>query len=151
MPSSTRPPADDALVLAARQPLSLITLDIMLPTMDGWELLSRLKQVPDLRRIPVVIISIAADPAKGVALGAAAVLQKPISRQELLESLVDLGCPLSPDRTLKVLVVDDDPAAVELIVARLRGLASHVLRAYGGKDAIDLARREHPSSLCSIC
>ncbi|HMI55143.1 MAG TPA: PAS domain S-box protein, partial [Gemmatimonadaceae bacterium] len=47
--------AEAALVVAIQQPLSLITLDIMLPNMDGWELLSRLKQVPELRRVPVVI------------------------------------------------------------------------------------------------
>jgi CheY-like chemotaxis protein len=74
--------AEDALVLAVQQPLSLITLDILLPHMDGWELLGRLKQVPDLWRIPVVIISIVADRNKGFALGAAAVVQKPISRKE---------------------------------------------------------------------
>ena len=83
--------AEAALVLAVQQPLSLITLDIMLPNMDGWELLSRIKQVPALERIPVVIISIVADRNKGFALGAAAVMQKPMSRQELYESLVDLG------------------------------------------------------------
>ena len=55
----------------------------MLPNMDGWELLGRLKQVKALKRIPVLIISIVADRNKGFALGAAAVMQKPISRQEL--------------------------------------------------------------------
>src|SRR4029079_8906428 len=83
--------AEAALVLAVQQPLALITLDIMLPNMDGWELLTRLKQVPELKRIPVVIVSIVADTSKGFSLGAAAVMQKPISRQELYESLVDLG------------------------------------------------------------
>ena len=132
-------------MLAVQQPLSLITLDIMLPNMDGWEFLSRLKQVPALRRIPVVIISIVADRNKGFALGAAAVMQKPISRQELYESLVDLGLfPALAGRTLKVLVVDDDPKAVELIAVRIQGLASTVLRAYGGREAIDTARRELP-------
>ena len=137
--------AEAALALAAQQPLSLITLDIMLPDMDGWEFLGRLKQVPALARIPVVIISIVADRNKGFALGAAAVMQKPISRQELYESLVELGLfPLSQGKTLKVLVVDDDPKAVELIAVRISGLASTVLRAYGGREAIDAARRELP-------
>ena len=98
----------------------------MLPDMDGWEFLSRLKQMPALRRIPVVIISIVADRNKGFALGAAAVMQKPISRQELYDSLVELGLfPLAPGSTLKVLVVDDDPKAVELIAVRMRGLGEH--------------------------
>jgi CheY-like chemotaxis protein len=137
--------AEAALALAVQQPLSLITLDIMLPNMDGWEFLSRLKQVPDLRRIPVVIISIVADRNKGFALGAAAVMQKPISRQELYESLLDLGLfPVASRKVLKVLVVDDEPSAVDLVAVRILGLAGTVLRAYGGRDAIDIARRELP-------
>jgi PAS domain S-box-containing protein len=137
--------AEAALALAVQQPLALITLDVMLPNMDGWEFLGRIKQLPDLRRIPVVIISIVADRNKGFALGAAAVMQKPISRQELYESLVDLGLfPVSRGQSLKVLVVDDDPKGVELIAVRVLGLASSVLRAYGGREAIDTARRELP-------
>jgi CheY-like chemotaxis protein len=137
--------AEAALDIAVQQPLSLITLDIMLPNMDGWELLTRLKRVEELRRIPVVIISIVADRNKGFVLGAAAVMQKPISRQELYESLVDLGLfPVSQGHALKVLIVDDDPKAVDLIAVRILGLASTVLRAYGGREAIDAARRELP-------
>jgi PAS domain S-box-containing protein len=137
--------AEDALALAARQPLSLITLDIMLPNVDGWEFLARLKAVPDLKRVPVVIISILADRNKGFALGAAAVMQKPISRQELSESLAEIGLsPLSDGQTLTVLVVDDDPQAVEMIALRIQGLASTVLRAFGGREAIEIARRELP-------
>jgi CheY-like chemotaxis protein len=125
--------------------VSLITLDMMLPNMDGWEFLSRLKQVPDLCRIPVVIISIVADRNKGFALGAAAVMQKPISRQMLYESLVDLGLfPVSQGHRLKVLIVDDDRKAVELIAVPVLALSSIVLRAYGGREAIEAARQELP-------
>ena len=134
-----------ALTLAAQHPLSLITLEIMLPDIDGWEFLARVKQVPELSRVPVVIISIVADRNKGFALGAAAVLEKPMSRQELMESLVELGLfPVSHGQTLKVLVVDDDPKAVDLIAVRLLDLASTVERAYGGREAIAAARSEHP-------
>jgi PAS domain S-box-containing protein len=137
--------AEAALALAEQQPLSLITLDIMLPNMDGWEFLGRIKQVPSLANIPVVIISIVADRDKGFALGAASVMQKPISRQELYDSLVQLGLfPLPQGQALKILVVDDDPKAVELIAVRVLGMASTVLRAYGGRDAIRLARTELP-------
>jgi CheY-like chemotaxis protein len=92
-----------------------------------------------------VIISILADRKKGFALGAAAVMQKPISRKELYEALVELGLsPLTYGQTLTVLIVDDDPIAVELAALRIGDLASTVLRAYGGQDAIDIARRELP-------
>jgi CheY-like chemotaxis protein len=134
-----------ALVLAVQQPLSLIALDIMLPNMDGWAFLSGLKELPDLRRVPVVIISSVAGPNLRFSLGAAALLEKPISRRELYESLVDLRLfPLSQGRKLKVLVVDDDPKAVELMAVYTQALASTVLRAYGGREAIDAALRELP-------
>jgi CheY-like chemotaxis protein len=140
--------AERALVVAQQQPLSLITLDIMLPDMDGWEFLGRIKQVPALARIPVVIISIVASSTKGFALGASAIMQKPISRQELYEALVELGLfPLARGRSLKVLVADDDPKAVELTAVRVLGMASTVLKAYGGQQAIDIARRELPDLL----
>jgi CheY-like chemotaxis protein len=112
--------------------------------MDGWELLGHLKQMPALEHIPVVIISILADRNKGFSLGAAAVMQKPISRQALSESLAELGLvPLSSDKLFRVLVVDDDPKAVELISVHLRGLAI-VKRAYGGREAIAAVREELP-------
>ena len=133
------------MVLAAQQPLTLITLDIMLPEMDGWEFLARIKQVPALMHVPVVIISIVADRNKGFALGASAILQKPMSRQDLSDSLVELGLlPLAHGRALKVLVIDDDPDAVELVAVRIQGLASEVVRAYGGAEGIAAARRELP-------
>jgi CheY-like chemotaxis protein len=139
------PTAEAALELAVKQPLALITLDIMLPNMDGWEFLARVKKIPALSRIPVVIISIVADPTKGFALGAAAVMQKPISRQELSDALADLGL-FSDERSqsLKVLVVDDDPTAVELFAKRMPELAGTMLRAYGGREAIEITRRELP-------
>ncbi len=137
--------AEAALVLAIQQPLSLITLDIMLPNMDGWEFLARVKQAPELRGIPVVILSIVADSNKGLSLGAAAVMQKPISRLELYDALVGLGLfPQPKGKELTILIVDDDPNAVEIIALRAAGLAGNVLRAYGGREAIEIARRELP-------
>ena len=139
------PSAEQALVFAEQHVLSLITLDLMLPKMDGWELLGRLKQMPALKHVPIVIVSIVADRNKGFALGAAAVMQKPLSRQELYDSLVALGLiPLDADGTLQILIVDDDPRAVDLVALHVEDLASKVLRAYGGKEAIEIARREVP-------
>lgn len=133
------------LALAGRQPLSLIALDILLPSMGGWAFLSGLKELPDLRRVPVVIISSLAGPNMRFSLGAAAILQKPISRHALHEALTDLRLlPLAQGCKLRVLVVDDDPKAVELLAIYTQGLASTVLRAYGGREAIDIAVRELP-------
>jgi PAS domain S-box-containing protein len=137
--------AEAALVLAEEQPLSLITLDIMLPNMDGWELLRRLKDTPSLKGIPVVIISIVADRTKGLTLGAADVMSKPFSRHELSGSLAGLGfVPRKKGERLKVLVVDDDPSAVELIAVRVLDLPGTVFRAYSGSEAIAAVMRELP-------
>jgi PAS domain S-box-containing protein len=137
--------AEEALIVAASRSLSLITLDIMLPHMDGWEFLSRVKAEPALRRVPVVIISIEADRNRGFALGAAAVLEKPISRQVLYETLMDLKL-YRPSETgsLSVLIADDDRSAVELIALRLLGLATSIHRVYSGRAAIDSAVRQLP-------
>jgi CheY-like chemotaxis protein len=134
-----------ALALAAHEPLSLIALDILLPNMDAWAFLSGLKELPDLRRVPVVIISSGTGPNMRFSLGAAAVMQKPISRRKLQESLTDLRLlPLSQGRKLNLLVVDDDPKAVELIAVFTQALAGTVIRANGGREAIDVAVRELP-------
>ncbi|HEX6626323.1 MAG TPA: response regulator [Gemmatimonadaceae bacterium] len=139
------PTAEEAILFAEQHVLSLITLDLMLPRMDGWELLGRLKKMPALQHVPIVIVSIVADQNKGFALGAAAVMQKPLSRQELYDSLVALGLiPLDAGGKLQILIVDDDPRAVDLVAFHVEGLASSVLRAYGGRDAIEIARRELP-------
>jgi PAS domain S-box-containing protein len=140
--------AETALAIARERPLALITLEILLPDMDGWELLTRIKKIPALASVPVVIISIVADRNKGFALGAAAVLEKPISRQELIEALTSLGLfPISHGETVNVLVVDDDPAAVELIAVRLADFDVDVERAYGGREGIAAARRKPPDLL----
>jgi PAS domain S-box-containing protein len=137
--------AEAALALAVAQPLSLITLDVMLPNMDGWEFLRRVKQVPALAHVPVVIISIVSDNNKGFALGAAAVMQKPISRQELYASLVELDLLyLAKGERLKVLVVDDDRQALDLLAIRMLGFTDTIHRAYGGREGIDAARQELP-------
>jgi len=63
----------------------------------------------------------------------------------LYETLAELGLvPLQPGQTLRVLVVDDDPKAVELIAVRVLGLGGTVLRAYGGREAIEAARLHLP-------
>jgi CheY-like chemotaxis protein len=137
--------ASEAIIVAQREKLALITLDIMMPDVDGWAFLQRLKRISSLRAVPVIIISILADRTRGFALGAAAVMQSPVSRQELYDTLAVLGLsPVSGDQRIRVLVVDDDPKAVELIAVRINGMASEIFRAFGGREAIEIAQRELP-------
>ena len=137
--------AQEAMAIAQREPLALITLDILMRDVDGWAFLEDLKRIPSVAAVPVIIVSILPDRTKGFALGAAAVMQSPVSRQELYDTLVALGlAPRSGDGMIRVLVVDDDPKAVELIAMRIRGMASEVYRAYNGREAVDIATREIP-------
>jgi CheY-like chemotaxis protein len=123
----------------------LITLDIMMRDVDGWAFLEELKRLPAIAGVPIIIVSILADRTKGFALGAAAVMQSPVSRQELYDTLLALGlAPRSGSGKIRVLIVDDDPKAVEIVAVRLRGMASEFLRAYGGKEAVEIAFRELP-------
>jgi PAS domain S-box-containing protein len=129
-----------ALEMVRQHTLSVITLDIQLPGIDGWEFLMRIGQESALAQIPVVIISGLAEGSLALQRGAAAVLQKPISRVQLKASLANLGLHPTVDRTHTVLVVDDDPKAVELITRFLPAPDYAVVRAYSGAEAIALAR-----------
>jgi CheY-like chemotaxis protein len=116
--------------------------------MDGWEFLARIKQDGSpWAEVPVVIVSIVSDARKGYSLGAAQVLQKPVSRAQLAGVLDHLGLRRPNAPSPKVLVVDDDPKAVERLSTCLVDAGSIVLPAHGGQQGIELARRERPDLL----
>jgi CheY-like chemotaxis protein len=136
--------AEAALLLAPQQVLSLITLDLQLPGIDGWEFLARIRESSTLSRVPVVIVAAAADSNLALTRGASAVLQKPIGRAQLKAALGILDLLPVEGQTHTVLVVDDDPKAVEVIAAFLPSPAYAVTRAYGGSEAIAQAQRLRP-------
>ena len=74
-----------------------VLLDIRLPGIDGWSVLEALKGEPETRDIPVIVVSIVDERARGVALGAAAYLVKPVSRDDLLTALAAAGAPVPAD------------------------------------------------------
>ncbi|WP_246232170.1 PAS domain-containing hybrid sensor histidine kinase/response regulator [Usitatibacter rugosus] len=136
--------AEDALKMAKQQPLSLITLDIELPGINGWEFLLRIREDQALSGVPVVVVSSLVDNHMALSDGAATVLQKPISRSELKSSLARLGLHPDAEHTHTVLVVDDDPKAIEVIAAFLPSPAYTVIRANGGEEAIAMAKHLQP-------
>ena len=137
--------AEVGLELAGRERPDVIVLDILLPGMDGWEMLERLKRDPGLCTIPVVIFSVVADDNRGLSLGAARVLQKPLGRAELMQVMENLGFRVASDAGQRtVLVVDDDRKSVELTRTHLDAAGYDVLAAYGGREGIELARRRRP-------
>jgi signal transduction histidine kinase/CheY-like chemotaxis protein len=81
---------------------SAVLLDIVLPGLDGWAVLEELKSAADTRDIPVIVVSIVDERLRGAALGAAAYLVKPVSRDDLLAALTGVGIPVSASGTLSV-------------------------------------------------
>ena len=129
----------------ARERPAVITVDIVLPGMDGWEFIARLEALPAWADVPVVVVSVQADRQRGFSLGASLVLQKPVQREVLARGLARLGLAPLSGRDITVLVVDDDPHTVEILTTQLRQSQYTVLRALGGKEGIDLARRFRPN------
>lgn len=137
--------AEAALALIGSVHPSVIILDIFLPGMDGWDFLTTIKRSDSpWVDVPVVIVSIVGDARKGVALGASQVLQKPVGREELAAAIRHLGIGRDNGHLGKVLIVDDDPKAADLLAFCLDEEAYTVLRAHGGDEGIATALRELP-------
>ena len=93
--------ATEALSAVRRSPPAAVLLDIRLPGMDGWELLSAIKADPATARIPVVLVTIVDERARGMALGAADYLTKPVHREDLVRSLRAAGVLSARDHVLE--------------------------------------------------
>jgi len=135
--------AEAALTMLGEQPLpDLISLDILLPGMDGWEFLARIKKDQRLARIPVVIVSILSGSCKGLSLGASVVLQKPVLADELAGALAKLGLeqPCASGERITILVVDDDPNATDIVTSYLQHAHFNILSASGGAEGIRMAQ-----------
>jgi signal transduction histidine kinase/DNA-binding response OmpR family regulator len=124
-----------------RHPAAVV-LDIRLPEMDGWEVLTALKADPVTAEIPVVVVSMLDERGMGFALGAAEYLVKPVSREHVLAALSRVGV-LPEAGTL--LVIDDDPLALELVTAVLEPRGWTVLSAGDGETGTAMARSHQPS------
>ncbi len=136
--------AEEGLIRAAELHPAALVLDIILPGMDGWDMMARLKDRPDTRHIPVVIVSITDEAQRGFALGASQVLVKPVTQGDLLAALAAAGLD-TPPTDARVLVVDDDPKAVALVSKHLQVAGYTPMSAYGGQEALDLVRSELPA------
>ncbi len=84
---ATAASGSEGMLLAEQLHPAAITLDVMMPSMDGWTLLSKLKERPDLADIPVTMVTMVDDSARGYALGAEHYMVKPIDRQQLVDIL----------------------------------------------------------------
>jgi len=117
-----------------------IILDVMLPGKDGWEVLQDIRSLPDTKDIPVVVYSIVDNRELGFALGATDYLTKPVDRKTLISKLNELSFTKKRrHQIVNIMVVDDNPEAVELIASMLEPEGFNVIKAYGGREAIEKA------------
>jgi CheY-like chemotaxis protein len=111
----------------------LITLDLLMPEMTGWDVLKAIKADSRLRQIPVVVVSIVARENRGKIIGAVDVLEKPLAREDLLSVL---RRTLRTER--KLLVVDDDEDARRLINTYLSEEGYEIQTAGNGREALEI-------------
>ena len=90
------PDGQSGLAAVRRTRPDAVLLDIRLPGIDGWAVLKALQSQRETRDIPVIVVSIVDERARGAALGAAAYLVKPVGREELLSALAAVGAPVPP-------------------------------------------------------
>ncbi len=131
----------EGLALARALRPAAITLDVVMPGMDGWAVLAALKADPELARIPVIVLTMMDDKAMGFALGAVDYLTKPLSRDQLAAAVKRLRVAGS---TEPVLIVDDDPSVRELVRRALEKEGVAVAEAGHGRAGLAEVARRRP-------
>jgi len=134
---------EEGLAMVRRLAPSGVVLDIVLPGMDGWDVLAQLKANPSTASIPVIVVSMLDERGRAVALGAAEYLVKPISKMSLLAA-VQRGVRL-PDADASVVAIDDDPLALQLFRAALEPEGWTVHCANSGAKGLALVRERRPA------
>jgi DNA-binding response OmpR family regulator len=143
---------EDALWLAREEQPQLITLDLMLPDMDGFTVLEGLKDHPVTAPIPVVIVSIMGEPDKGLSLGAVDYVIKPVAEEELLHSIrqalarQDATAADAKDGATagNLLVVDDDLDTRTFLIDALSLHGYQVRTAASGEEATERVKEIRP-------
>lgn len=130
---------DEALAKANAEHPHLITLDILLPDRDGFDVLRELKANPHTSDIPVLILSIVQDRESGLRLGAVDYLTKPIDEQRLIGSVRAIL-----NRKARILIAEDDPDTVNMLSQMLERYGFQTLVAMDGYETLAIARREKP-------
>src|SRR5689334_7871399 len=132
----------EGLRLAKELRPAVITLDVLMPDMDGWIVLSLIKADPDLAGIPVIMLTVRADQDFGFAMGVADYLQKPIDRERFLSVMRKYHRQRPANH---VLVVEDDPSMRELLCRILENKEWTVAEAENGLTALESITRCQPS------
>jgi diguanylate cyclase (GGDEF)-like protein len=136
---------DEAIKKAVELQPFAITLEIMLPKKDGWEVMQELKAMPETRDIPVIIVSMVENQELGFSLGALDYLVKPVTREDLLGSLEGYsGKTRFTKGAINILVVDDDSKILEFLSTILKKEGYHVSSATEGVEGLRMAVEQLP-------
>jgi CheY-like chemotaxis protein len=132
----------EGLRLARELKPAAIVLDVIMPGMDGWSVLTGLKADPELGQIPVVMATMVDDRSMGLALGVSDYLVKPVDRNRLAQALKRIfhGEPRGP-----VLVVEDDEAVQHMLRTLLEREGLEVVTASNGREGLERADARTPS------
>jgi len=133
----------EAIALTRSAHIDLITLDLMMPAMSGYDVLKMIRENPVTRDIPILIISVVEDRERGLLLGANDCLGKPFSEEDLIRKV----CNLMGEEKRSILVVDDEPSVQEVLRMRLGEMGFPVEVAGDGDAAIDSMKRRVPDLL----
>jgi len=125
----------EGLRIAREYHPDIVILDILMPGVDGWSVLSQLKAMPGMEDVPIILLTMLENKEMGFALGAAEFLTKPIDASKLLPVL-DRHRSTKPSGT--VLVVEDDPPSRELVVRMLQKEGINVRESSNGREAIEV-------------
>src|SRR6266566_1003589 len=134
----------EALAKARELKPAAITLDIILPEVDGWEVMTQLKSDEQTSTIPVVVVSVVDNPELGLALGAIDYFVKPVEARELIARLNLLRVKKPNGGEVRVLIVDDEAANRHWLTKALEPAGFTVLPASGGREAIAMAKALKP-------
>jgi len=121
----------------------VITLDILIPVKDGWQVLRELKEHPLCKDIPVIIVSMVDERNVGFGLGAVEYFVKPVQKEELLAAVKKVE-GMRSQKSAKILVIDDDKSVTDLLQVILESEGCAVVKAHNGKDGLALAEKEKP-------
>jgi len=122
----------------------VITLDLGLPDLDGWEVLYRLKNDPATQGIPVLVVTAQDQGQLGPSLGAVDWLTKPVDSKRLLTALRRCQALGAPRRPLRILIVDDEATVLEALEALLTREGHRIIRASDGQSALKRAEADLP-------
>ncbi|MCP9493351.1 MAG: response regulator [Pyrinomonadaceae bacterium MAG19_C2-C3] len=140
--AETASSGEEGLRLARQLQPSAITLDVMMPQMDGWDVLTQLKADPELSAIPVIMLTMVDEKSTGYTLGASEYMTKPVDREQLSAVLKKYR---TDAQTCSVLVIEDEASVREMLRISLEREGWSVCSAVNGRVGLELLAKQPPN------